>query len=277
MWRFVVPSMVTSTSIVVGFLGIAEAVSGRFESAAWLILLCVLLDKADGTVARLLKASSRFGLELDSLSDLITFGVAPAVLVLALLAKPPPGGLVQVLPHYGYLTYASAALYVVAAALRLAKFNVVSDRYGSTHFFGMPTTLVGALVCAYFLTVRKYDLSPIFVQILPLLLIVLALLMVSRIPLRKVGLRRSLAFNIFALTNVVGVYVFGILRLFPEYLLTVAVVYMGLGSVWATLAGVRAPRGLDAPEADGGAEEQRGKDRGQAPIDAGTEPAAKEA
>jgi CDP-diacylglycerol--serine O-phosphatidyltransferase len=239
-WRYVVPSLLTCTSIALAFFSVAEAVSRRFESSAWLILLCVLLDKADGTAARLLKASTRFGVELDSLSDLIAFGVAPAVQVLSVLAEPP-GGLVAAVPYYGYLVYASCALYVVAAALRLAKYNIVTEEYGNTHFFGIPTTAVGALVCCFYLTVRKYELSPVCIQALPLVMVFFALLMVSRIPIRKIGVRRNLPGNIFLFGNVFFVYLFGILRLFPEYLLSAGLLYTVGGSIWATAAGVRQP------------------------------------
>jgi CDP-diacylglycerol--serine O-phosphatidyltransferase len=244
MWRFVVPSLLTCASITLAFFGIAEAVSRRFDSSAWLILLCVLLDKADGTAARLLKASTRFGVELDSLSDLIAFGLAPAVLVLSVLAEPPPGGLVAAIPFYGYLVYASCALYVVAAALRLAKYNIVTEEYGHHHFFGIPTTAVGALVCCFYLTVRKYELSPVCIQALPLVMVFFALLMVSRIPIRKIGVRKSLPSNIFLFANVFFVYLFGILRVFPEYLLGAGLLYTVGGSIWATAAGVRPP-GVD--------------------------------
>lgn len=234
-WRFVLPSLITCISITSGLLSISEALVGQFESSAWFILLCVLLDKADGTVARLLQATSNFGIELDSLSDFLAFGVAPAIMVLALLVNR------QWIPGYHYLVYVSCGLYVVSAALRLAKYNIKTEDHESQHFFGIPTTFCGALVCTLFLTARKYSLPEELVLALPFLLILLSLMMVSNIPLRKVGLRKYLPIDIFMVVNVFLVYLFGLLRIFPEYLLSLAVIYLVVGTLWATIGGVRPP------------------------------------
>jgi CDP-diacylglycerol--serine O-phosphatidyltransferase len=239
-WRYVVPSLITCASIGLAFCGIAEAIAGRHESAAWLMLLCVLLDKADGTVARLLKSSTRFGIELDSLSDLIAFGVAPAVLGLAVLTRHPERP-AEPFAGYHHMVYVACMLYVMASALRLAKFNVRTEEYGPRHFFGIPTTLCGGLICSYLLTVWKYQLSPVFVQLLPALMVLFAVLMVSRIPLRKPRLFGNLPGNIFFVVNLVCILLFGILRLFPEYLFTVGTGYVVIGGTWATAAGVRPP------------------------------------
>ena len=82
-WRTLVPNLFTATSAVFGMVSMWMSVEGNFEWAAWFIFWCVLLDKADGTAARLLKGSSRFGMEFDSMADLVSFGLAPAVMVFA--------------------------------------------------------------------------------------------------------------------------------------------------------------------------------------------------
>jgi len=161
--RYALPNAVTCISIVAAVLSIAESMAARFESAAWLVLLCVLLDKADGTVARALKASSRFGIEMDSLSDLCSFGVAPAVLTIAYLTGPASPSLVANVLWFRIAVYAGSCLFVIAAALRLAKFNVLTDVYGKEFFFGIPTTFCGGAVGSYFLTAQKYVLSPIVI------------------------------------------------------------------------------------------------------------------
>jgi CDP-diacylglycerol--serine O-phosphatidyltransferase len=235
--------------MVIGLLAIGEATTGHFKSSGWLILLCVLLDKADGTVARLLRASSRFGVQMDSLSDFLTFGVAPAVLVHARLLGPHASGILEGMEIFQAVAWVGCPLYVVCAALRLAKFNVISEDFATTHFFGTPTTLAGAFIGAYYLTVDKYALAPIFTRLLAITMVVFALLMISRIPLRKLGPRPSLPFNALLFVNVFLVYLFGILRIYPEYLLSVGVVYLVIGHVWATVAGVR------MPSADSGADQ----------------------
>jgi CDP-diacylglycerol--serine O-phosphatidyltransferase len=241
-WRYVLPNLVTCASISAGMLSIAEAVNASFESAAWFALLCVLLDKLDGTVARMLGASSRFGIEMDSLSDLIGFGVAPSVLILAFLSgQSAATPLAAAQPLYRAAVYLACILYVVAAALRLAKFNILTEVYGGHFFFGIPTTVCGALLMTYFLTTRKYGAPAWALELMPAFMLVLALLMVSRIPLPKVGKRRTLFMNIFTLVNVALVYIFGLLRIFPEYLLGVAVVYLLVGTAWAMSKRVRPP------------------------------------
>jgi len=232
-WRYVPPSLVTCVNITAGLLSISEAVAGRFEASAWFIMLCVLLDKADGTLARLLRATSRFGLEKDSLCDLLTFGVAPAVLLLSSLAGQAAVTPLATSPAYRTLVYVGSFFYVIAAALRLAKFNVMSDACGSKFFFGIPTTVCGGFVASYFLTVRKHALSLRTLEVLPALTAVLALLMVSRLPLPKIGRRKTRAMTIFTLLNVVLFYAFTLLRVYPEYLLGAGITYVFIGVPWA--------------------------------------------
>ncbi len=239
--RYALPNAVTCISIVAALLSIAESLAGRFESAAWFVLLCVLLDKADGTVARMLKASSRFGIEMDSLSDLCSFGVAPAVLSIAYLAGPSAATPLASELWFRIAVYSGSALFVICAALRLAKFNVLTDVYGKEFFFGIPTTFCGGASCSYFLAVQKYFLPPIALEIFPAILAVLALLMVSRIPLPKIHKRKTLTMNVVQIANLVCVYVCGLLRIFPEYLLAIALVYLVTGTVWAAAKGIKPP------------------------------------
>ncbi|MCB9555540.1 MAG: CDP-alcohol phosphatidyltransferase family protein [Deltaproteobacteria bacterium] len=246
-WRYVIPNLLTCVSISLGLLSISQSAAGDFHGAAWSVLLCVLLDKADGTAARLLGASSSFGLQLDSLSDLITFGIAPSTLVLCAFLGPTPIASAGAIPYYRGIVYLGAFLFSICAALRLAKFNVVQEGYVDGYFFGVPTTICGALVCTYFLSTEKWGV-PLFGSsdrlylALPLLMIMLALLMVSRLPLAKIAKRRSLILNILQLVNVVLVYLFGILRIYPDYLFVVAALYLLIGLPVAWLSGIRPPR-----------------------------------
>jgi CDP-diacylglycerol--serine O-phosphatidyltransferase len=239
--RYALPNAVTCFSIVAALLSIAEAVSGRFESSAWFVLLCVLLDKADGSVARALKASSRFGIEMDSLSDLCSFGVAPAVLTIAYLCGPASPSPLATELWFRIAVYAGSALFVIASALRLAKFNVLTDVYGKDFFFGIPTTMAGGVTASYFLTAQKYFLPPIALEVLPAILTLLAFLMVSRVPLPKIQKRVTLVMNVVQISNLVFVYIFGVLRIFPEYLLTVGLGYLVAGTIWASAKGIRPP------------------------------------
>ena len=249
-WRFIPPNAVTCVSIVMGLLSVSHAVRGDHEAAAWFILWCMLLDKADGTVARLLKASSRFGLELDSLADLIAFGVAPGVLVLCLLASPGDSAAHALERTAGFRTfvYVGSFFFVIAAALRLAKFNVVSDSYGKGYFFGIPSTAAGAFIATYYLTATKYGLPREVIQAIPGVMLVLGLLMVSRVPLPKFAMRKSMLINALMVINMVLIYVVSILRIFPEYLLSIGTIYLVFGSGWALIKGVRPPAAEETSE-----------------------------
>ena len=258
-WRFVPPNLVTCISLTAGLLGISEAVVGRFESSAWWIVLCMLLDKADGTVARLLKASSRFGLELDSLADLICFCVAPAVLVLSVLVGPGRQPGLEETAAFRSAVYAGCFLYVICGALRLAKFNVVTEGYGTQgkdYFFGFPTTPLGAFIATYYLSAVKYELPRLVLQLMPGLLFLFALLMVSRIPMPKLKVRKSLLSNILVLPHIPFFYTFGFLRIFPEYIFVFGLGYLTVGSIWGLTHGVKPPRPADAEPEENGEQEQ---------------------
>jgi CDP-diacylglycerol--serine O-phosphatidyltransferase len=217
--RYFVPNSFTAASLVLGLASVVMSVRGNFELAAWMVLWGTLLDKADGTLARLFNATSAFGVEFDSFADFVAFGVAPAALVyfrlesrvsLALLAP-------------------AAGLYVVALAVRLARFNITTG--GEKIFTGIPGTMMGAVVAAGFLTATKYRLpDPLFAWF-PVLLVVGAFAMVSSINLPKLKAYKSKAFNVFQFSNVAAAYVVGPLMLVPEYLLGLALVYLfgGIG------------------------------------------------
>jgi CDP-diacylglycerol--serine O-phosphatidyltransferase len=242
-WRYAIPNVVTCASLLAGLLAISSAIAGDFHGSAWLILLSVLLDKLDGTAARLLKGSSQFGLQMDSLTDMIVFGVAPAVLVLAGLAGEKPVLQAQAiwLPGLRYAAYIGAFWYVIAAALRLAKFNVVSEDYGKQYFFGVPTTVCGAFVASFFLVGLRYPWLRAYLQLLPVAMFLLGFSMVSRVPLPKLRAAKTIPGNIWVFGNVAAVYTCGLARLCPEYLLAVSVIYMLVGSLVAMARGVKAP------------------------------------
>lgn len=241
--RYLPPNLLTCVSLSLGLMAITEATAHRFDASAWFVLLCVLLDKADGTAARLLKASSRFGVELDSLADLIAFGVAPCILVFTIVHTQP-----NVPPPMLKFTYVGCFAFAIAAALRLAKFNIVTEEYGPKYFFGWPTTLCGGFVACYFLTLRRLEqdygvvLPSQWLSAMPIVMSGLALMMVSRIPLPKVRRIPNKAGTLFQMALISSVYVFGFLRIYPEYLLLVCVAYMVIGTLYAVVKGVRPPQ-----------------------------------
>lgn len=233
-WRYVIPNALTSLSLVLGLGVLALANEHEFELAGWLMVWCVLLDKLDGTSARLLGSSSKFGAQLDSLADLVVFGVAPATTIM-LFARAQTDVFA---PWAGYeaFMYAMLALFTVCASLRLAKFNVLADTGGPPVFFGVPTTFTGGVLALLLLVGIEHQLTRLLCA-LPIIALIFGLLMVSNLVLPKLfhgtgtPTRSGRVFLVFRLAAVGLCYVFGFMRIFPEYLLGISsfFILVGLG------------------------------------------------
>jgi CDP-diacylglycerol--serine O-phosphatidyltransferase len=124
---YILPNLLTVGGMFFGFYSIVASIKGDFDNAAWAILTAAVFDALDGWVARLTKSTSRFGVELDSLSDLVSFGVAPAVLFYIWALVP--------FKRWGWV---GAFLFVVCGALRLARFNVQMAGSEKKWFTGLP-------------------------------------------------------------------------------------------------------------------------------------------
>lgn len=231
--RYLVPNSCTAMSLLLGLASIVQSTQGKYELAAWMILWGVLLDKLDGTFARLLNASSEFGAQMDSFADFVSFGIAPAALLFFGLREPEFSGIV----HYGWLM-ASCGIFVVAVAARLARFNVSEPANGHLMFYGIPTTLMGALIGSGYLTWFKFKLGFGYMAPMPFVLLVLALAMVSNVKLPKLKMRKNLPLNIFQAVMILFSYVVTPLQLFPEVLFMQALVYVTIGVIWY---GIRPP------------------------------------
>jgi CDP-diacylglycerol--serine O-phosphatidyltransferase len=227
--KYFVPNGCTALSMLFGLASVAASVAGQFELAAWMILWGVLLDKLDGTFARLLKATSEFGVQFDSFADFVVFGVSPAALVFFRVAGS------QASPWQSadnYLVLACAGLYVVAVAARLARFNISSPPMGDRYFYGVPTTLCGAVIASAFLTLEKHGLVEQSLKAFPVVLLVAAVAMVSSLKLPKLKPRKNVLFNVFQFGNVLAAYILAPMRVLPEYLLALALVYLVVGLGW---------------------------------------------
>lgn len=171
---FVVPDTITSLGLLCGCLSLVSAFDGRFERAAVMIEVSLVCDILDGLVARASRTASRFGLEYDSLSDVVAFGVAPASLVYSWALKP--------LGLWGVLVIGP---FVICAALRLAKFNIQAGTTGGkTRFVGLPVPGAAAMMAGLLFGYRYFALdSPrALCVIMAVLTLVLACIMVSRVP-----------------------------------------------------------------------------------------------
>jgi CDP-diacylglycerol--serine O-phosphatidyltransferase len=140
---YVLPNLITLSSMFAGFYSIIASLNSDYEKAAWAIMIASVFDVLDGWVARMTHTATRFGIEIDSLADVISFGVAPGVLVYT-----------WTLSSFGRVGWLGSFFLVACAALRLARFNVQMGGAEKKHFTGLPTP-ASAIVIAT--TVLAYD------------------------------------------------------------------------------------------------------------------------
>ncbi len=160
-----IPNLITLSSLAAGFISLVFTFQAQFEIAALIILAACFLDGLDGRVARLLGVGNAMGVELDSLADVVSFGVAPGFLLYALDLR-----------YLGVTGGMLSALYVLATAFRLARFNLGTP---SGYFAGLPSTAAGGIVASFVVYGAKLH-TPFY----PLLVLSLAILMVSQLPYR---------------------------------------------------------------------------------------------
>ncbi len=175
----IAPNLITTGSLFCGFYSIMLSINGQFLKAAWFILGAVVFDMFDGLVARLTRTQSEFGREYDSLSDLLSFGTAPSILMYLWALHP-----------LDRLGWSAAFLFTACAALRLARFNIhtsVSDTPQKGDYTGLASTSAGATVAAIVLFFYEFDLSPADTYPYSFLITfyILALLMVSPLKYRS--------------------------------------------------------------------------------------------
>ena len=132
---YILPNLFTTAALFAGFYAIVQAMNGLFEQAAVAIFIAMVLDGLDGRVARLTRTQSAFGAEYDSLSDMVSFGAAPALIMYEWALK-----------GMGKLGWMAAFIYCAGAALRLARFNTNIDVIDKRYFQGLPSPAAAALV-----------------------------------------------------------------------------------------------------------------------------------
>lgn len=162
-------NVVTILNIIFGTLAITYTMAQEYRTAALLILVAVIMDGADGRIARRLDSTSELGKELDSLCDLVSFGVAPAMLLYSQVLQP----------SYHTLGLMVCILFVVCGALRLARFNILNIH---EYFLGIPITITGLTLAFLSLLVSYTSVSPTIVLVI---VFALSLLMVSNLKIPK--------------------------------------------------------------------------------------------
>lgn len=198
----VLPSIFTLANLFFGIWSIALSLQGDFYRASWFIVIAGVLDLLDGTLARMSRSGTRFGAELDSLVDLVSFGVAPAVLIYVLY-----------LSRMGQFAWVFSYGFVVCAALRLARYNVeVAGKHGEG-FSGLPSPAAGMTLATYYpFTLTEWYRTELaglpWPHLLPFLMIALSIAMVSHVHyarLPRIGFRTlrgllGLAINLIILS-----------------------------------------------------------------------------
>ena len=229
---YVVPSLITSAAFFCGFYAIVASINGDYYIASWAIVLGGFFDGMDGRVARLTGASTAFGVEYDSLSDLVTFGVAPAILMYNWVLQP-----------FGKVGWMAAFLFALCSALRLAKFNTqTTEESAGDHFSGLPTPAAAGLLAATVLLTRgALEIEKAPAVLIMLTVYIVALLMVSNVPYRSiknVQLAQNRSFHI-----ILGVILFAfVIVQFPHYMLfAIGVTYLASGPVEFFLANRNRP------------------------------------
>jgi CDP-diacylglycerol--serine O-phosphatidyltransferase len=225
--RYTIPNSFTAISLLLGVGSIVTGQLGNLELAGWMIVWCGLLDVMDGLAARMLKATSDFGAEFDSMADLVAFGVAPGMLVLQVGLKH--AGFELFSPAF-WVLLASVGVFVLCGAMRLARFNLHTDESPTGWFAGIPITAAGGgLLSTTCILIVLYpeiaEAMPLHAY-LPVAMFMLALGMISQIRFPKAKKRDSNFINAFQGINVVVTYYCGITRSYPELLFAMALLLL---------------------------------------------------
>jgi CDP-diacylglycerol--serine O-phosphatidyltransferase len=174
---YLLPNLLTTAAMFAGFYAIIASIGGRYSEAAVAVFIAAVLDGMDGRVARMTNTQSEFGVQYDSLSDLVSFGLAPSLVMYtwSLSALRDYG------PLWGKLGWAAAFVYAACAALRLARFNTQVGVADKAYFQGLASPAAAAVCMSFVWSVDKFGLSGsdlCFVS--PIIMMTAGLLMVSR-------------------------------------------------------------------------------------------------
>ena len=168
--RAALPNLFTVCNLLCGFLSIAYASQGRLVPAAWLIVIAGFLDAFDGKIARLVDAPGGFGVQFDSLADICSFGVAPAVLMFSYYTD---------LLAIRWLPFTVCFFFLLCGALRLAKFNAQQEDFEKEDFSGLPTPPAAATLAAYIVFTQRVWQSNHEPQVAVSICVMMSLLMIS--------------------------------------------------------------------------------------------------
>ncbi len=248
--KYLVPNFFTALSLLLGFVSILITSEGFLHAentvsffshngpyailAAWVIVWCVLLDKLDGFSAKALNATSAFGAQFDSMADLVSFGIAPAMLAYGLAHAMGT----ELFMRSRIILAICMGFYALATAIRLARFNAVDVEELPDFFRGLPSTTAGgfvAMLAILLYTYRDVVGAEGIIITLEIGLLACGALMVSPLLLSKLKPRKSRFINIFQIVNIAIAYVCGFGMLIPEYLFFLILLYLSVGFTYGLI------------------------------------------
>lgn len=203
---YLLPNLLTTAALFAGFYAIVAAMQGKFEQAAVAVFIAMILDGLDGRVARMTNTQSEFGAEYDSMSDMVSFGLAPALV----MYEWSLASMINFGWQWGKLGWLGAFIYVAGAALRLARFNVRASSTDKRYFQGLPSPAAAAVVVGMVWVffeqgINGSELAPVALVIT----VAMGLLMVSNISyysFKDIDFRNKVPF--VAILAVVLIFVF---------------------------------------------------------------------
>ena len=238
---YLLPNLFTTAALFAGFYAMVAGMQGDFEAAAVAILIAMVLDGADGRIARMTNTQSAFGAEYDSLSDVISFGVAPALVAFQ-----------WTLFSLGKLGWLAAFFYAAAAALRLARFNTQLGTADKRYFQGLPCPMAAAVTAAFIWFATDYGLDPAkYVVVTFAITVSTGVLMVSNVrfhSFKELDLRGKVPF--VAILVVVLIIVF--IAVYPPLVLFGAALVYALSGPSMTLFYIRQRRAARKRSGAGG-------------------------
>ena len=197
---YILPNLFTSLNLFCGFYSLIMSIGGNFEAAAVTILVAVIFDSLDGKIARATNTTSQFGVEYDSLADLVSFGLAPSMMVY-----------LWTLQGFGKTGWLAAFLYTICGALRLARFNTMTGVISSEFFQGLPIPAGAGMCASTVLFCQKYGFDFAYKSMVILVMLyVLGFLMVSSIKynsFKKAELFTRIRFSVLVIIILIFVFV----------------------------------------------------------------------
>lgn len=234
---YVLPNLLTTMNMFFGFVAIVMSIEGNFMYAAYAVVAAAVFDLLDGRVARITHSTSEFGAQYDSLCDLISFGLAPGLMLFLWALEP-----------FGRIGWLASFFYVACGALRLARFNVQKTVSDPAFFQGLPIPMAAGIVASSVLAFQDLGWEPERSWILLCITFILGFTMVSNFRYRSfkdLDLKRRLPFRYLVL----GVFLFAMIAIRPEVMLFVTfLTYALLGAVFGILRIGKRPRQVYAAE-----------------------------